>query len=198
MTQNNWNKIVDAAFQLFMEHGYQQTTTKEIARLADVNESTVFRTFASKEELFQTTIAYYTRKSLPNDFNNLHYSGDLTQDLKYLIDSMIEVNLQLTPSFRLLVKQAHMPVEVLSEIYQSLNDQQNAYVQFIVGLSHRYPIRDLMFDAFIDAIFSTIFYHSFYYLIDQSSYKAMVKSEFSDYFVQYALTILSKERHHEA
>lgn len=198
MTQNNWHKIVDAAFQLFMEHGYQQTTTKEIARLADVNESTVFRTFASKEELFQTTIAYYTRRSLSNDFNNLQYSGDLMGDLKYLIDSMIEVNLQLIPSFRLLVKQAHMPVEVLSEIYRSLHDQQGAYVQFIVGLSHRYPIRDLMFDAFIDALFSTIFYHSFYYLIDQSSFKAMARNEFSDYFVQYALEILTKEFNYEA
>jgi AcrR family transcriptional regulator len=45
-------RIVEAAVQLFARHGYKGTTTREIARLAKVNEATVFRCFAHKAELF--------------------------------------------------------------------------------------------------------------------------------------------------
>ncbi|MDO5502625.1 MAG: TetR/AcrR family transcriptional regulator [Actinomycetia bacterium] len=41
-------KVVRAALDLFAERGYAATTTKEIARVAGVNEVTVFRRFGSK------------------------------------------------------------------------------------------------------------------------------------------------------
>ena len=45
-------RIVEAAVQLFARHGYKGTTTRQIARLAGVNEATVFRCFERKAELF--------------------------------------------------------------------------------------------------------------------------------------------------
>lgn len=45
-------RIVDAAVRLFARQGFTATTTRGIARLADVNEASLFRYFASKEELF--------------------------------------------------------------------------------------------------------------------------------------------------
>jgi AcrR family transcriptional regulator len=45
-------RIIEAAVQLFSRHGYKGTTTLEIARLAQVNEATVFRCFPRKAELF--------------------------------------------------------------------------------------------------------------------------------------------------
>jgi AcrR family transcriptional regulator len=44
--------IVDAAVQLFAEQGFNGTRTKNIARLAGVNETTMFRYFPSKQVLF--------------------------------------------------------------------------------------------------------------------------------------------------
>lgn len=46
------NKVVHAAAQLFAHQGYHGTSTREIARLADISENTLFRYFEHKEELF--------------------------------------------------------------------------------------------------------------------------------------------------
>jgi AcrR family transcriptional regulator len=45
-------RIVEAAVQLFSRQGFSGSSTREIARLADVNEVTVFRYFPRKKELF--------------------------------------------------------------------------------------------------------------------------------------------------
>jgi len=46
------NRIVHAAVALFSRQGYHGTSTREIARLADVSEVTVFRYFERKEDIF--------------------------------------------------------------------------------------------------------------------------------------------------
>lgn len=49
-------KIVAAASQLFARQGYHGTSTREIARLADVSENTIFRHFDRKEDLFWSAV----------------------------------------------------------------------------------------------------------------------------------------------
>ena len=44
-------KIIDATMSLVRDKGYVATTTKDIARLAGVNESTLFRKFNSKKDI---------------------------------------------------------------------------------------------------------------------------------------------------
>ncbi len=50
------DKILDAARELFYEHGYYATSTRVIARDAGVNEVTLFRHFGNKEELLKAII----------------------------------------------------------------------------------------------------------------------------------------------
>lgn len=52
-------KIMKVALKLFSEQGYYQTTTKQIAEEAGVNELTIFRHFGSKSNLFQVTTEHY-------------------------------------------------------------------------------------------------------------------------------------------
>ncbi len=49
-------RILDAAVQLFSHQGFNGTSTREIARLADVNEATLFRYFARKQDLFWAAV----------------------------------------------------------------------------------------------------------------------------------------------
>jgi AcrR family transcriptional regulator len=49
-------KIVASAAQLFARQGYHGTSTREIARLADVSENTIFRHFERKEDLFWSVL----------------------------------------------------------------------------------------------------------------------------------------------
>lgn len=48
---------MDAAAQLFARQGYHGTNTREIAECADISENTLFRYFASKEELFWSVLS---------------------------------------------------------------------------------------------------------------------------------------------
>jgi AcrR family transcriptional regulator len=45
-------RIVEAAVQLFSHQGFSGTSTRELARLADVNEGSLFRYFPHKQDLF--------------------------------------------------------------------------------------------------------------------------------------------------
>jgi AcrR family transcriptional regulator len=49
-------KILESALKLFSERGYLGTTTKEIATLAGITETTLFRHFPSKEVIFEEVL----------------------------------------------------------------------------------------------------------------------------------------------
>lgn len=64
-------RICDAAGKLFAERGYGSTTTREIARMADVSETLLFRYYGDKATLFnEVVIAPFQR--LMDDFVALH------------------------------------------------------------------------------------------------------------------------------
>lgn len=44
-------KIIDATMKLVMEKGYTATTTKDIAKAAEINECTIFRKFKGKKDV---------------------------------------------------------------------------------------------------------------------------------------------------
>lgn len=50
------DRIVAAAVQLFSVHGIKGTTTQEIARVADLNQATLFRYFPRKIDMFWAAV----------------------------------------------------------------------------------------------------------------------------------------------
>ena len=54
------DKILQSAGQLFARQGFYGTTTREIARLAEVSENTLFRHFNNKEDLFWASLSSYS------------------------------------------------------------------------------------------------------------------------------------------
>jgi AcrR family transcriptional regulator len=63
------DKIIQAAVQLFARQGYHGTSTREIARLADISENTLFRHFEHKEDIFWA--------ALQTSFSGLRMRKDL-------------------------------------------------------------------------------------------------------------------------
>jgi AcrR family transcriptional regulator len=60
-------QIIQAALLVFIEKGYTQTTTLEIAKAADISEVTLFRNFSSKKEIFFAGIEPILSKALQDD-----------------------------------------------------------------------------------------------------------------------------------
>lgn len=73
-------KIMDATMTLIVDKGYSGATTKEIARLAGVNESTIFRRFDGKKEI--VTAAMERQKWNPGlSESDFTFHEDLKEDL---------------------------------------------------------------------------------------------------------------------
>lgn len=73
-------KIMDATMTLIIDKGYSGATTKEIAKLAGVNECTIFRRFGEKKEIVLAAmeLAKWNPGLSESDFT---YHGDLEDDL---------------------------------------------------------------------------------------------------------------------
>jgi AcrR family transcriptional regulator len=53
--------IIESAAKLFSQHGFRGTTTREIARAVGVSEATLFKHFATKEDLYCAIIEAKTQ-----------------------------------------------------------------------------------------------------------------------------------------
>lgn len=60
------DQIIQAALKVFVNKGFLQATTVEIAREANVNEVTLYRKFSTKHNLFETVI----KRALENQFGS--------------------------------------------------------------------------------------------------------------------------------
>lgn len=89
-------KIIDAAMALVRDKGYVATTTKEIAKAADVNECTLFRKFESKKDIVLqgANQTGWRANVTPEIFENVTW--DLRKDLEMFMRAYID---RMTPDF---------------------------------------------------------------------------------------------------
>ena len=64
MVNGTKQKILDAALKVFAEKGYRGATTRAIAAEAGVDNSTVFRNFKTKKNLFDTVLINTNEKMM--------------------------------------------------------------------------------------------------------------------------------------
>ncbi len=89
-------KIIDAAMTLVRDKGYVATTTKEIAKLAGVNECTLFRKFESKKDIVLqgANQAEWRANVIPEIFEKVVW--DLQTDLEMFMRAYMD---RMTPDF---------------------------------------------------------------------------------------------------
>ena len=90
-------RILTAFSQLLIHNGYQRTTTKKIAQVARVNESTLFRHFKDKHGILQQLVSEY-HNDIQLIGKNYQLVGDLEKDiinLSIICQSFIEQHLAL-------------------------------------------------------------------------------------------------------
>jgi len=82
-------KIFSVALEILVAHGYEGATTQKIAKIAGVNEVTLFRKYGSKAGLFEKVIEQQLADA---PLNKLIYTGDLEADLLAIVEAYVETN----------------------------------------------------------------------------------------------------------
>lgn len=87
------DRLLKAAIEVFSTEGVVGATTREIARVAEVNEVTLFRHFKSKEQLLGAVAEHITALKSEALANQNEWTQDLQRDLlhyAHLHDTMLE------------------------------------------------------------------------------------------------------------
>ena len=89
-------KIIDATMSLIRDKGYVATTTKDIARLAGVNECTLFRKFQNKKDIVLQGVAQekWRANVTPEIFRDVQWK--LEPDLEMFMNAYMD---KITPDF---------------------------------------------------------------------------------------------------
>ena len=87
-------KILNAALIVFSKKGYKNATTRLIASEAGVNESTIFRKFKTKQNLFETII-HHNREIMGEKIEHCKINMEKTDDpkvnLEYVLNSILAI-----------------------------------------------------------------------------------------------------------
>jgi AcrR family transcriptional regulator len=98
-------RIMQAASQLFTEKGFAGTTTRAIAKLAGVNEVTLFRHFGTKEKLAKAIMDQFGGLAIAEDLEQ-HFTGDYVQDLIIIGHVMMKVMTERNDAMRMAICEA--------------------------------------------------------------------------------------------
>lgn len=95
-TSRAQQRIIDASAELFSTVGYNATTTRHIAQLAEVTETTIFRHYANKRGLFEATLdAEFSKVRLRADLiSKLAGASDARTAMRALLEVMTDAVLQ--------------------------------------------------------------------------------------------------------
>ncbi len=104
------DRILKTAVEVFATAGIAGATTREIARLAGVNELTLFRHFQSKEQLLKSVVQYITALQAEALDNQDEWTQDLRIDLLHY-----------------------------GQIYSNHLEQHEALVRMFIGEAKRHP-----------------------------------------------------------
>jgi AcrR family transcriptional regulator len=164
------DKILQAAGKLFARQGYHATSTREIARLADVSENTLFRHFENKEEVFWSSLrSYSTGLKFRREVLEGLTQCDSPEVVLPKVFEMLEDTVNFRPELLQLVAVAFVELHVkangfCAEFLAPVFSAINRYLEMNIK---RGRIRDLDSTMLTSALIMTVLTHpGIYNLID--------------------------------
>jgi AcrR family transcriptional regulator len=126
-------RLLNAAIEVFSAKGFMGASTREIARVAEVNEVTLFRHFQSKEQLLGAVAQHITALKLEALSHQAEWTQDLQVDLLHyaqLHDQMLEENEAL---IRMFIGEAQRhpdeALQVFQQAFLPLREKLIAYLR---------------------------------------------------------------------
>lgn len=171
-------KIIDAAMTLVRDKGYVATTTKEIAKVAGVNECTLFRKFESKKDIViqGANQTGWRANVVPEIFGNVVWEleADLAMFMRAYMDRMTPDFVNLSIGLR-----APQLYEETSDLIMKVPQTfLSSFTQYLNKMFDLGKIPKADFDALALTIFSSTFGYAF---LNASFGNALSKVEKDEY-----------------
>lgn len=159
-------KIVDAAMTLVRDKGYVATTTKEIAKLAGVNECTLFRKFESKKDIVLQGVnqAGWRANVTPEIFSEVQW--ELQEDLEMFMRAYME---RMTPDFVNLSIGLRAP-QIYEETAPLIMKVPQAFLSSLIDYFYKMHEKGKLPECDFEALAMTIFSATFGYTFLSASF----------------------------
>lgn len=154
-------KIIDAAMTLVRDKGYVATTTKEIAKVAGVNECTLFRKFESKKDIVLQGVkqAQWRADVTPEIFENVKW--DLQTDIEMFMRAYMD---RMTPDFVNLsigLRAPQLYEETSSFIMKVPQAFLSSFTEYLVKMYEMGKMPEADFETLALTVFSSTFGYTF-------------------------------------
>lgn len=155
-------RILNAAYQCFAHLGWVGTTTQEIARVAGVNECTLFRHFGNKNQLFSAMVGFCVDAQKEILCQTIALNASLEEFLSQFAEICF-LTLGGNPDYTrtMLSEMTRLPVEMRRMIADLVNPLQQQFIAFLELCKQRGEIRENVnceaaMDAFTGMILANI------------------------------------------
>lgn len=156
MRRSLQDQIEEAALLLFSRQGFNETSTFEIAKAANVSEATIFRMFKTKHDLYIHVLDKYGRKaelSYNSIFHRLSFD-DLESDLKVIVDSFYRFYFENIHITRIYISNAIQFSEIKGFNYLTFPQLREFLEGYLREMSVRGKVREIFLSRISDLVMS--------------------------------------------
>ncbi len=132
MKPSKREQIAQAAMQLFIQHGYRETSMDQIAVEADVSKHTIYNHFQSKEGLFIEVVEQFICEQFQSEFNS-DLSDEPAAGLRRLAEAFLAKlnNPEYAAFLRLLIAESgHFPHLAQLFIRRVIGEERHSLKQY--------------------------------------------------------------------
>lgn len=179
--------IIDATMSLIRDKGYVATTTKDIARLAGVNECTLFRKFESKKDIVLQGVAQekWRANVTPDIFQNVQW--ELEPDLEMFMNAYMD---KITPDFVNLSIGLRAP-QLYDETAPFIMKVPQTFVDFLTEYFKKMEEMGKISHPDIESLVMTIFSSTFGYTFLNASFNQNLVKTSREEFIKYSVKIFA-------
>lgn len=156
-------RIVETAVRLFAEKGYSNTSTAEIAKVAEVSEASIFKQYGTKDNLLLYLIIPYIKEFFPakadEAIDQIFNQADLTFEgfLRGFLNNRIAFIMENKEIFQVLVKEIIYKEELKNELLPYVFKVATPRLtKFIELFQERGELIDIPVDRILKVLFTFI------------------------------------------
>ena len=156
-------KIVETAINLFAEKGYSNTSTAEIAKLAEVSEGTIFKHYGTKENLLLSVLVPFIKESFPTMavelFNEILTERTITFEdfLRAFLKNRISFVSENREIFQVFVKEIIYKEDLKNEILPLFYESGVMHLNKVIGIfKERGELKDISSERIVKILLTVM------------------------------------------